>query len=191
MKKNKIAMKKDTSKLISEKHFWEIIEASDKGRNLVDVLSHLTIDEIFGYRYWWNHFVRISYTSSLWAVADVILNGCSDDGFDYFRFWLIARGQTVFYNALKDPDTLCDEFVYLLNPKQREYPQKEQYDYAIYDVLKRLNIDYDKALNQYNLRDRPYPKIELDWDGDSKECMAQLCPRTVAKWWRHEYFYDL
>ncbi len=30
MKKNKIAMKKDTSKLISEKHFWEIIEASDK-----------------------------------------------------------------------------------------------------------------------------------------------------------------
>ena len=135
MKKNKIAIKKDASKLISEKRFWEIIEKSDKGRNLVDVLSRLAVDEIFGYRYWWNYFVRLSYTSSLWAVAAVILNGCSDDGFDYFRFWLIARGQTVFYNALKDPDTLCDEFDYLLNPKQREYPKKEQYDYAVYDVL--------------------------------------------------------
>lgn len=191
MKKNKIAIKKDASKLISENRFWEIIEKSDKGRNLVDVLSRLAVDEIFGYRYWWNYFVRLSYTSSLWAVAAVILNGCSDDGFDYFRFWLIARGQTVFYNALKDPDSLCDEFDYLLNPEQREYPEKEQYDYAVYDVLKRLNIDYDKALSQYNLRDSPYPKIELDWDGDSKECMAQLCPRTVAKWWQHEYFYDL
>ena len=32
--------------------------------------------------------------------------GCSDDCFTYFRGWLIAQGETVFYNALKDPETL-------------------------------------------------------------------------------------
>jgi hypothetical protein len=37
-----------------------------------------------------------SYTNPLWAAAYVINGGCSDDGFDYFRGWLIAQGREVF-----------------------------------------------------------------------------------------------
>ncbi len=34
--------------------------------------------------------------------------GCSDDGFDYFRGWLVAQGRTVWERALADPDSLAD-----------------------------------------------------------------------------------
>ena len=41
------------------------------------------------------------------AVHYVINGGCSDDGFDYFRGWLIAQGKSVFMKALENPDSLA------------------------------------------------------------------------------------
>lgn len=37
-----------------------------------------------------------SYRNPLWAAAYVINGGCSDDGFDYFRGWLIVQGHEVY-----------------------------------------------------------------------------------------------
>lgn len=81
---------------ISEQEFWNIIEQSEKGKNLEHILMPLTRQEIIGYVYWWIYFNKISYRQDLWAVAYTVLGGCSDDGFDYFRFWLVARGKEVF-----------------------------------------------------------------------------------------------
>lgn len=49
-----------------------------------------------------------SYRSSLWAAAYVINGGCSDDGFDYFRGWLMLQGRETFGQAVADPDSLAD-----------------------------------------------------------------------------------
>jgi hypothetical protein len=49
-----------------------------------------------------------SYTNPLWAAAYVINGGCSDDGFDYFRGWLIAQGDEVFDRVVADPDALAE-----------------------------------------------------------------------------------
>jgi hypothetical protein len=49
-----------------------------------------------------------SYRSSLWAAAYVINGGCSDDGFDYFRSWLVLRGHETFGQAVADPDSLAN-----------------------------------------------------------------------------------
>ncbi|VVE59175.1 hypothetical protein PAN31117_05280 [Pandoraea anapnoica] len=38
----------------------------------------------------------------------MINGGCSDDGFDYFRGWLIAQGKRVFMLALAEPDSLAE-----------------------------------------------------------------------------------
>ena len=110
-------MKKDASKLMTEEQFWTIIENSNRGRNLKECLTPLSEEELFGFRYWWIHFCHISYKQELWAVAYVVLGGCSDDGFDYFRFWLIVQGQKVFSNALENADTLCDVFSELEDPE--------------------------------------------------------------------------
>ncbi len=42
------------------------------------------------------------------AVTTIMMNGCSDDSFDYFRGWLIAQGKDVYHAALRDPDSLVD-----------------------------------------------------------------------------------
>jgi hypothetical protein len=62
-----------------------------------------------------------AYTWDLWGAAHVINGGCSDDGFVYFRCWLIAQGEAVFTQAMLDPESLAD----VVNPDQpaeeREY----------------------------------------------------------------------
>lgn len=52
--------------------------------------------------------VAESYLTELWAAAYLINAGASDDGFDYFRGWLIAQGRDVFEAALADPDSLAE-----------------------------------------------------------------------------------
>ncbi|MGW8885872.1 DUF4240 domain-containing protein [Streptomyces sp. NPDC055749] len=49
-----------------------------------------------------------SYQAPLWAAAYLINGGCSDDGFEYFRGWLIAQGRTVFEQVTADADRLAD-----------------------------------------------------------------------------------
>lgn len=49
-----------------------------------------------------------SYTAPLWAAAYTVNGGCSDDGFDYFRGWLIAQGRAVFERVVADPDALAE-----------------------------------------------------------------------------------
>jgi hypothetical protein len=44
-----------------------------------------------------------SYRWDLWAVAYVANGGASDDGFDYFRGWLLTRGRARYEEALRDP----------------------------------------------------------------------------------------
>lgn len=45
-------------------------------------------------------------TLSLWGAGYVIAGGMSDDGFHYFRSWIIGSGREVYELALHDPDAL-------------------------------------------------------------------------------------
>jgi hypothetical protein len=49
-----------------------------------------------------------SYRSPLWAAAYMINGGCSDDGFEYFRGWLIVQGREMYERIVADPDALAD-----------------------------------------------------------------------------------
>lgn len=40
--------------------------------------------------------------------ADVVHGGASDDGFEYFRCWLISRGRVVYERVLNIPDDLAE-----------------------------------------------------------------------------------
>ncbi|WP_203902295.1 DUF4240 domain-containing protein, partial [Virgisporangium aliadipatigenens] len=49
-----------------------------------------------------------AYRTDLWAAAYLMLGGCSDDVFDYFRGWLLAQGRAVWESAVAAPDSLAD-----------------------------------------------------------------------------------
>src|SRR5690242_18977802 len=49
-----------------------------------------------------------AFTWDLWGAATRIFGGwCSDDGFEYFRLWLIGRGRVTFERAITMPDSLA------------------------------------------------------------------------------------
>ena len=104
-------MGKMAEEILSEEQFWTIIENSGKGKNLERELMKLSEAELFTFKfYWWDYFHAKSYNQALWAVAYTVLGGFSDDGFDYFRFWLVSRGMDVFTAAMQNPDSLANEF---------------------------------------------------------------------------------
>lgn len=175
---------------MTEEQFWTIIENSDRGRKLKECLTPLSEEELFGFRYWWIYLCHLSYKQDLWAVAYVVLGGCSDDGFDYFRFWLIAQGRKVFYDALDDADSLCDVFSELEDPEGADYPEQELLDYAVMEILDERagEDDYYYELEGNYLLPSYTQEIEFEWDGDNEESIRKVCPRTFDKWWENDVF---
>ncbi|MBD2189501.1 DUF4240 domain-containing protein [Pseudanabaena mucicola] len=96
--------------------FWKLIDEarhtseSDPEQQLAELsllLDKLSAEEIVDFHYIFYSLFYKSYTWELWGAAYVINGGCSDDAFDYFRGWLISRGEKVFTTALREPDQLA------------------------------------------------------------------------------------
>ncbi len=92
--------------------FWQLIEESGREARdceeqagvLSDRLELLTPEEIVSFERHLDARMRESYRHDIWAVAYIINGGCSDDGFDYFRGWLIARGRDFFEMVMRTPE---------------------------------------------------------------------------------------
>ena len=182
-------MRKLAKEIMNEEQFWTIIENSDKGKNLERELMKLSEAELFVFKfYWWDYFHAKSYNQALWAVAYTVLSGCGDDGFDYFRFWLVSRGKEVFMAAMKDPDSLVDEFNDLTDD---EYPMWEEICYVAYEVFEKKfgkemdDSDVDVEIDKKELL---RPEIKFEWEEDDEESIKKICPRTFEKWWGNDKF---
>lgn len=97
--------------------FWKLIESSrrrSKGDPFEQVellgvaLEKLSPNEIADFDKIFSQLKAQSYRNDLWAAAYIIQGGCSNDGFEYFRCWLIAQGQKTYERALSDPESLAD-----------------------------------------------------------------------------------
>jgi len=97
--------------------FWQLIEeAGEKSKEdidqqvnlLVKSLVKLPVQDILDFDRIFNEMFARSYSPDLLEAAYLINEEWSEDGFDYFRGWLIAQGQDVFELALKDPDVLAN-----------------------------------------------------------------------------------
>ncbi|HEY9373803.1 DUF4240 domain-containing protein [Streptomyces sp.] len=104
---------------MNKEQFWELIAAArDRviaphdgeavAREVTSLLADRPVEEIVAAeQVLWDLMVE-SYTNPLWAAAYIANGGCSDDGFDYFRGWLIAQGRDVFERAVAEPDALAE-----------------------------------------------------------------------------------
>ena len=106
---------------MTKKRFWALIEEAkamaEKSEDyetmlknwvikLEEKLAQLEEIEIFH----WGHIFQIymdrSYDGRLIYIAGEIGGGMSDDGFEYFRGWLIAQGREIYTKARRDPKSL-------------------------------------------------------------------------------------
>ena len=97
--------------------FWAVIDRATADRpgspdevakRAVADLGARDPDEIVA---WGRHLDKVMAASAkedLWAAAYLINGGCSEDGFDNFRGWLIAHGRDVVAKAVREPDSLAD-----------------------------------------------------------------------------------
>src|SRR5262245_57745692 len=102
---------------MDEKRFWAIIAeacgadpraAEERDEALTAQLVRFRPDEIIEFNHIFDRLAAQAYRVDLWGAAYVINGGASDDGFYYFRCWLIGMGKKVYEAALANPDNLAD-----------------------------------------------------------------------------------
>lgn len=102
---------------INKDSFWSLIDQAREqcGQDqdafyqwLQDCLMALGPEQAMIFDSFVHGYRDAAYKYGLWIAADIICDGCTDDGFMDFRGWLISQGRDVYMAALKDPDSLAD-----------------------------------------------------------------------------------
>lgn len=95
---------------IDEDVFWEIIGlpgADGLGgqvEQLVERLAGFKAAPIKSFDTLLQEKSALAYREDIWALAYLMNDGCSDDDFEGFRYWLLLQGREVFEAVLIDPD---------------------------------------------------------------------------------------
>jgi hypothetical protein len=179
---------------MNREQFWALIEAAKTSSGgdcqaqtaqLVAALRHGPVGEILD----WDRIhaqLRVeSYRWDLWGAAYLINGGCSDDGFDYFRGWLLSQGRAIWEAALVDPDWLAD------HPQVRVHrPHRDLDDYVYLECEDILGVAYDayEALTGQGFTPgvpgrQPwpgFPDLGERWDFDDAAEMRARYPRLWA-----------
>ena len=165
--------------------FWAVIDraTADRPGSPDEVAKRAVAELVTGdpaeIAAWGRHLDKVLAASgreNLWAAAYLINGGCSDDGFDHFRGWLIANGREVLARAVREPDSLADL------PAVRAAATNG----AVFEAEPVLGIA-DEAYRQVTGSGLPpsdVPVAKPDaaqlWDFDDEEEMARRLPRLSA-----------
>jgi Protein of unknown function (DUF4240) len=174
--------------------FWNIIETAHQQADgeteaqmeaLEAALEKREANELIEFQNFFDEAHTVSYRADLWGAGFLMNGGCSDDGFDYFRGWLIAQGRKVFEAALENPDSLADvvpedaeaDFEFenedILNVARRIWETKTGLESeAFYAQTKTYRYDQAK-LGDLEL-------WSTDGDADEKKCPA-IYPKLWVK----------
>ncbi|MET7384736.1 DUF4240 domain-containing protein [Streptomyces sp. NPDC005385] len=102
---------------MDETEFWQLVDSTretaegdpeEQADLLVERLVQLDPDSVLDFARHFESRYNRAYRWDLWGAAWVLLDGASDDAFDFFRCWLIGQGREVFEGAMHDPDTLAE-----------------------------------------------------------------------------------
>lgn len=160
--------------------FWQIIDSacgSDAARSeewyshLRAELKKLPSDEIVEWNHTFDRLADEAYKVDLWGAAYLINGGASDDGFYYFRCWLIGMGRQVFEAALQNPDSLADVAKPDMIAEAEIYAAAHR---AWMDVTGNSNLD------TYPARKENAALVGEDWDFDDNAEMKQRLPRLAG-----------
>jgi len=96
--------------MMDEPVFWEIIERSKSNSSsipqqinmLTSILSQFSGEAIHVFQQLLHEKMCAAYHWDIWALAYIAQDGCSDDGFEYFRAWLLLQGKTTYTRTLND-----------------------------------------------------------------------------------------
>ena len=175
--------------------FWHVIDAgrragqsrslvsklfvrggTDQDRQLGAItaeLGRLSPEQVVKFKIWLDDQMQRANRWDLWCAAYVMCGGCGDDGFEYFRAWLIGQGEDVFERAIEDPETLAD--LPVVDPMME--CEFESLIYVAADVYEQQT---GEDLYDHLPRDRS--ASETAGEPFDEATAAQRFPRIAAKW---------
>ena len=180
---------------MNEDQFWQAIaearsRAEGDDNRFCDALEGVLLEgapeAIVAFDRWFYQCYFDSYRADLWGAAFIMNGGCSDDGFDYFRGWLITQGREVFAAALERPDSLA-----------QAVPDGAEADFGFEneDVLNLARCTWitktglsDDEFDRQRGPSAGYPALgEFEWSdgaGDIDEAKGKrLYPKLWARFW--------
>lgn len=165
---------------MNQEEFWNIVaeacrtdprKSEEWDGQLRVVLSTRSPDEIIEWDRIFEWLAAQAYTVDLWGAAYIINGGASDDGFYYFRCWLICMGQKVYEAAILNPDSLADVVVPGIDAEAETYAAAHR---AWMTVTGRPDTDpYPAHVERAALRGEV-------WDFDDEEEVQRRLPRLAA-----------
>jgi hypothetical protein len=180
---------------MNEDQFWQLIAAAraqangdeyEVGNALTALLLEQPAADILEFDRWFYQHYFASYRADLWGAAFIMNGGCSDDGFDYFRGWLISQGRSVFEAALEHPDSLAEV---VLDDAEADFgfENEDMLGLARRTWLEKTGLsdeEFDAKRGDFGT----YPPLgEFEWsdgDGDIDEVKGKrLYPKLWAKFW--------
>jgi len=178
-----------TAEMLDEDLYWSIIAKSlqhtnnqdDQEQFLIKEIGNLTPLQMVGFRLRTDKLLYDTYNSEMWCAGYIMNGGCSDDGFEYFRNWVISRGKETYYRAKENPDNLISEVD----------PDLEMYDFENfwYVALQAFQLKTGKDLYDYidyenfTMTEGQYPQFEFTWQEENPESMKKICPALFEKLW--------
>ena len=160
---------------MAENVFWGLIErARASGQdtlaeNLQSLLEQLEPNDIVAFhdRLW--VLMTEAHTDALWAVSYIVNGGSSEDGFCYFRAWLIAQGREKYLASLADPAQAAVSL--------------EPGDIAEYEDLLGCAVDAYSAKTGTEIWDKaaPIPHVEQSNPGWTEEQLPALYPALYQR----------
>jgi hypothetical protein len=159
--------------------FWKLIEdakAESGGECEVQVeilmrsLMRLPLEEIIAFDEVVYELRDVAYIWKLWGAGYLINGLCSDDGFEYFRCWLIAQGQMVFEAAVKDADSLAD------------YVAPDFADAECEDLLYVASHAYEQKMG----REMPEPPVAEVESPEPGKVWEFIPPEPAGKRWAND-----
>jgi hypothetical protein len=176
-----------TGEMLNEEQYWSLIDNSLKltqdqdqqGQFLISEIKKLSPHEMIGFTLRTHHLLNEMYTSEMWCAGYIMNSFCSDDGFEYFRCWIISRGKEVYYNAKADPDYLVNEVV-----EGCEIYEFELFGDAANEVFEETtgkelldHIDYKHP----RIAETFFEPIAFNWQPGNPESMKKICPKLYDK----------
>lgn len=177
-----------TDEMLDETIYWNIIDLSlkktksqeEQEQFLIKEIEKLEINQIIGFRLRTDKLLYDTYNSEMWCAGYIMNGGCSDDGFEYFRNWIISRGKDVYYEAKKNPDSLFSQF----NENDEFYDFESFWYVALTAFENKTGKDlYDFISDDFQYSESKYPNFEFNWEEDKPESMKAICPRLFEKMW--------
>ncbi|MBS1733847.1 MAG: DUF4240 domain-containing protein [Bacteroidetes bacterium] len=179
-----------TSQMFDENLYWNIVSESLKYSNdqdkqeefLIQRIQKLTPTQIIGFRLRTDKLLYDTYNSEMWCAGYIMNGGCSDDGFEYFRNWVISKGKDVYYNAKANPDSLItevDEEIELYDFESFWYVALEAFQNKtgkdLYDFIDDENFKFKEG---------HYPQFDFTWKEEDPESMKKICPNLFDRMWK-------